>query len=1131
MSMQSQLRPSQDVEFWRRIDTLRTRESRLSLILQGVQDHAISLLDASGCILMWNAAAERIKGYPLEEVRGQHVRLLFTEEDRRHGLPEAELLQAELTGKFQGDGWRQRKDGARFYASVSLSALRDETGEMCGFVKVTHDITERVRAQRAVELLGEASAVLAASLEDPRMLSQFARTVGNSLAELVFIDLFNEQGQVEPEQTLHLGDPGREATLKAVRKERVLTVRQHPVYSIANGQVRSFTGDGRHLVEPLAANEMDRAALTAACTRYAMIFPLVVRGAVQGALCLGRDSYGFDERDVTLGEELARRLSLAIDNVRLLARAQAGERRLHLALEAGQMGAWEWDVERQVVTWSPTLEDIHGIARGSFGGTFEAYCADMHPEDQPAVLAALQATLTEGIPYHVTYRIVRPDQQVRWLDARAQLLKDASNTSRRLVGVCMDITDRRSAQARIEASEQRFRAVFDHALDGMLITATGGRVVDANPAACALLDLPREGLLGRHLPKPDASGCTGAAQTTEDLSQRGEMRLQRAGGGVIDVEYSLAANVFPGHDFAVWRDTSARKRAEESLAFLAQASAVLTSSLDYPVAISNAVRLAVPHLADWAALDVLEPDGTLQRLAIAHADPARVALAQEISRRWPASTEDAQGVAQVIRSGQAELQAEIRDEILEQSIADAELLAIVRQLGLRSSMCVPLSVRGRTIGAITLLAAESGRRFTAADLRLAEDLARRVAAAIDNARLYESEQQARRNADAANRAKDDFLATISHELRTPLNAMLGWTRIVRSGALDRNKYERALETIERNAVTQAQLIEDLLDVSRIISGKLRLDFEPIQLARLVDQAVDTLRPTSEAKQLRVQCAIEQTPIPLWGDPNRLQQVVWNLISNAIKFTPEQGNIRLELRHNKDTVSLTVSDSGAGIKPELLPYVFDRFRQADGATTRAFGGLGLGLAISRHIVELHGGRITASSQGEGTGATFCVVLPLANADRSEKQLAPSSVRQLDASIRESYSELVGLKVLVVDDDQDARELVTAILSGCGSEVYAAADAKEAFVLFQRERPDVLLSDIGLPGEDGYSLIRKIRALPHHEGGDTPSAALTAYARIEDRRKALDAGYMMHLPKPLEPAELVLVVASLIRSVTR
>jgi len=391
--------------------------------------------------------------------------------------------------------------------------------------------------------------------------------------------------------------------------------------------------------------------------------------------------------------------------------------------------------------------------------------------------------------------------------------------------------------------------------------------------------------------------------------------------------------------------------------------------------------------------------------------------------------------------------------------------------------------------------------------------------------------RAKQQAEEANRMKDEFLATLSHELRTPLNAILGWAQVLRMGKLDEAASARALETIERNARAQAQLIADLLDVSRIITGKLRLDFQPVELRRIVEAALDSVRPAADAKGIRLSVTLGVLASPVLGDSDRLQQVVWNLLSNAIKFTPREGAVEVRLCQTGASAEVRVSDTGAGIRPDFLPYVFDRFRQAEGAITRTHGGLGLGLSIVRHLVELHGGTVEVESEGEGQGACFTVSLPVRTALSGCKAGGtagePQLVEGMDAW-GDSWGDrelLRGLRVLVVEDEDDTRDLLVTTLEQCGAEVTAAASVAAALERLDEQVPDVLVSDLAMPEEDGYSLIRRVRARPSERGGEVPAAALTSYARAEDRARALAAGFQMHVPKPIDPSALVRMIADL------
>jgi PAS domain S-box-containing protein len=560
---------------------------------------------------------------------------------------------------------------------------------------------------------------------------------------------------------------------------------------------------------------------------------------------------GGEEHEGAKAAEEIEQLRLIIDSIDITKQRQAeepwhrSEAFLDIALEAGRMGIFEFNVRSGKVTWSPHLERIHGLKPGTFGGTFEDFKRDVHPGDLDRVLNQVQQTIQEKrTDYGVEYRIIKPSGETAWVEGRGRVFYSANGEAERFVGLCIDVT--------------------------------------------------------------------------------------------------------------------ARKRAEEE----------------------------------------------------------------------------------------------------------------------------------RTL-------------------------------------LLAREQQARREAEAANRAKDEFLATVSHELRTPLNAIYGWARLLQMGDLDRETVASAYETIGRNAKAQAQLIDDLLDVSRIIAGKLRLDVRSIELRPVIEAAIETVQPAADAKGITLQSIFDERIGPISGDPDRLQQVVWNLLSNAIKFTPTGGRVEIGVDQIDSAVQIHVRDTGIGIPPEFLPYVFDRFRQAEGASTRLYGGLGLGLAIVRHLVELHGGTVSANSAGEGRGATFTVTLPLkappaASLDPEMKHPSEEGVFPLHPALT-----LNGIEILLVDDEADARQLLTLILQKAGARVITVSSVQEAIDRLKRNKPDLLISDIEMPGEDGYSLIRRVRAQEAERGErSVPTVALTAYAGRADRRRALMAGFQKHIPKPVDPARLVAVVASLV-----
>ncbi|MBA3315602.1 MAG: PAS domain S-box protein [Planctomycetaceae bacterium] len=464
-------------------------------------------------------------------------------------------------------------------------------------------------------------------------------------------------------------------------------------------------------------------------------------------------------------------------------------------------------------------------------------------------------------------------------------------------------------------------------------------------------------------------------------------------------------------------------------------------------------------------------------------------------------------------------------------------------LPVRSYLAVPVISRSNEVIGGLFFGHEEPAVFTERTERIIVGVAAQAAVAIDNARLYEgatraaeerkklleAERAARAEAERAGLMKDEFLAMLSHELRTPLSAILGWSQILQMEGYTPEDLKEGLETIARNGRAQTRLIDDLLDMNRIVSGKVRLDVQPIDLSALVDAAVDSVRHSAEAKSIRLRKIIDPHAGPVSGDPARLQQVVWNLLTNAMKFTPKGGRVDVVVERVNSHVEITVSDSGEGISPDFLPYVFERFRQADSSLTRKHGGLGLGLSIVKQLVELHGGAVSVKSPGEGQGATFTVSLPLAPVRESSNREHPLTPRR--SLLGFNGVDLSGIKILVIDDEPDARELTKRVLTQCRAIVSTAGGAAEGLEQVKRSKPDVIVSDIGMPERDGYQFIRDVRALTASEGGATPAVALTAFARSEDRTRAMMAGYQVHVAKPIEPEELVATVASLAGRMTR
>jgi PAS domain S-box-containing protein len=564
-----------------------------------------------------------------------------------------------------------------------------------------------------------------------------------------------------------------------------------------------------------------------------------------------------------------------------------------------------------------------------------------------------------------------------------------------------------------------------------------------------------------------------------------------------------------------------RKRAEESreralieqrdtLAFLATFSDRVASTLTFDDLVDILLRLPVPSLADWTMVHLRNDDGTVGCKPGVHSDRGRGALMAALADAAALSASSDCLVASVFAGERLTIVTSSDGDLAEQLLGSEKTVPLLDELGIGSVAMIPLMVGGRSHAVLSLVAGPPDR-FTAARALVVEDLTRRIRQTLDRIQLY-------REAQDANRSKDEFLSTLSHELRTPLNAIFGWARILRMRDLD-DSTAHAVAVIERNAEAQVRLIEDVLDVSRIITGKMRLAMEPVDLRGVLRATIESVRPAIQAKGIELSESIDAEAPMVLADSHRLQQVFWNLLSNALKFTGAEGVISLSLRSVESGVEFRIADTGVGIRRDVLPFVFDRFRQADSSPTRTHGGLGLGLAIVRHIVELHGGTVEAESPGEGHGSTFTITLPVADDRRLLEAARPSGTSALgpDASL-----QLKNRTVLVVEDHDDARELIAAVLEAAGAQVISASSTAEALERVAYVRPDLLVADIGLPGEDGYGLLHRVRTL---HGTELPAIALTAYARASDRDQALAAGFQQHVVKPVDPKLLVAIIASL------
>ena len=748
--------------------------------------------------------------------------------------------------------------------------------------------------------------------------------------------------------------------------------------------------------------------------RSMITVPVRYRSELVGALTLimGRSGRRHTPQDLAFAAELALLAAPVVVNARLAEQhhqaetaLRTSEERLRRAVEAGQVGIWDWDIERDQVTWSARLYEIYGREPGSDTGGVAGFRAHVHPEDRPRVEAALQAALAGGPEYRVEYRTVLGDGRTRWIATQAHVVREPQGRPVRVIGGCTDVTER----VELLAAERAARAQAE----------------------------------------------------------------------------------------------AARRRLE----LLARAGAELSGSLDADETLQAIAKVLVPAVADWCRIDLLDDEGVLQRRLAYHTDPQRAQRALEMSRRLRAAPGTVGSMAWTIANCQPFYGRFDEPRVL----ADPALREYTQAFGMHAHCILPLVARGRTIGAMGVVQAESGRDLSEDDRALVQELGQRAALALDNARLYREAETARRQAEAANRAKDEFLAMLGHELRNPLAPIasaldLMARRDPHAGVQERHIIGRQVQHLSR-------LIDDLLDVSRITQGKIQLRREAVDMKAVVANAVELTRSVFELHEHPLELRLTDAAMVVQGDAVRLTQVLCNLLINAGKFTPATGRVRLSLDVSESQVHVAVQDEGRGMAPELLSRVFEPFVQGRQDIDRQPGGLGLGLAIVRSLVELHGGRVAAASEGLGRGSRFDVWLPLADGAMLQPLPPPSAAPAAGSG-----------RLLVVDDNADAAETLSELLRLAGYEVRSAGHAKAALAMLDEFDPQLALLDIGLPEINGYQLAGMVRA--HPRGAGMRLVALTGYGQDNDRAQALAARFDEHLVKPVAAERLFELIARLL-----
>jgi PAS domain S-box-containing protein len=1084
-----------DTEVEERVANLQSPELApywLEAIIDSADDAIISKT-LNGVITSWNKGAERIFGYTAEEAIGQSVTMLIPAD---HTDEEPMILSRLRRGERieHYETVRVRKDGTLVDISLTVSPIRSPDGTIIGASKIARDISDRKNAEATLLAQSEVirQAYDAVFLRD----STNAITLWNRGAEMTYGYTPDEALGRSPHELLKTEPP-------VPLKDIYASLRREGYWE---GELKHTRKDGVQIIVE---------------SRWATVRD--VRGTVTSILEITRD---------------------------ITERKRSVERLLQAAsiVENSDDAIISKNLEGIILSWNPGAERLYGYtAEETIGQPVTMLIPPDRPDEEPHILDMISRG--ERVDHYETLRR-RKDGRIIDVSLTVSPVRDSDG---RIIGaskIARDITARRRA----EETQRLLSAIVESSDDAIMSADMELKIASWNGGAEKMFGYSAEEVIGE-----DATIITPAehaAETrerferfnTDTTPQHFETIRRAKDGRLVNVAITLSPITNEAGKLiaisATARDITARLRAEEQLreqAEIIETVNRLGQTLAGELDLHNLVQAVTDAATEVCGArfgsffyNVLNEEGESYMLYTLSGVPRSAFEHFPMPRNTDIFAPTFRGEG-VVRIHDVKQDPRYGKNSPYYGMPEGHL-------PVTSYLAVPVISRsGEVLGGLFFGHPQAGV-FTERHERIVEGLAAQASVAMDNARLFEAATRARAEAEHAarenerlyheaqesSRLKDEFLATISHELRTPLTAILGWAHMLRTGKFNGDSALKAFETIERNARAQSQLIDDLLDVSRIITGKLRIDVRQVDPNSFVEAAIEAVRPAAEAKGVRVQKIMDTGIVTVSGDPVRLQQIVWNLLSNAIKFTPRGGRVQVRLERVNSHVEIAVSDTGAGIAPEFLPHVFDRFRQADQRTTRQHGGMGLGLSIVRHLVELHGGTVKAESPGEGEGSVFTVLLPVApvyQADSVAERVHPAARDTLPSF--ECIDRLDGVRVLVVDDEPDTRELLKIGLGQCGGEVTLAASVAEALKVMATLKPDLLISDIGMPEEDGYELIRRVRSLPDESGGRVPAIALTAYARVEDRMQALRAGYQMHVPKPVELAELVAVAASLVQ----
>jgi PAS domain S-box-containing protein len=1070
--------------------------------------------DTSGNVLFLNSVAQSLTGWRQEEAAGLPLFTVFhivNEQTRKPGDdPASRALRDGTVVGLANHTILIAKDGSEKPIDDSAAPIRNEAGEVAGVVLVFRDVTQRRRLERLQH----------------NYQGELERQVRERTAEL---QLSEERFRVLVEGTkeyaIFLLDPQGHVVSWNPGAERINGYRAAEI--IGQHFSRFYPGEDVEAGKP--ARELEVAAAQGKYEEEgwrvrkdgSRFWSSVLITALRDE---GGGLRGFSKitRDMTLrkeAEETARRLAeeqaarQAIEtSAELIVRQRE---QLRVTLESIGDGVIAADVEGKVILLNPVAQALTGWSSDEAAGLplKEVFVIKNEQTGQRAedpVARVLRQGAVVGLGNHTI--LTARDGMVRPIEDSAAPIKDEHGKTRGVVLVFHDVTAKRRAERLLRESEERYRRIVETAQEGICLLDAQSNIQFTNARMAELLGYTSGELRGRPVtdflePDQQRQFEDRRQRRAQGVAEQVEMRFRRSDGsqlwGLVSASpvYDVAGKYCGS--LGLVSDITERRRSERSAQFLADVSAALAAVVDYHSTLQKVAALAVPYFADWCAVDMLEADRSLRRLAVAHVDPSKVQLAKELHERFPHDPAEPRGTWHIIRTAQSEFVPEITDALLRESVHDPELLRILRELGLRSYIGVPIRTRAGTLGVLTFVAAESGRRYTETDLAVAQDMAQRVAIALDNARLYSELKE-------ADRKKDEFLAMLAHELRNPLAPIRNAVHILRMRGVDNATATRAKDVIERQIQHMVRLVDDLLDVSRIMESKIELRREPVEIDAVVARAVETAQPAIDAQGHELTITLPPVPVTVDADPVRLAQVLSNLLTNAAKYMESGGRIWLSAESQGGELVLRVRDAGIGIAPDLLPRIFDLFVQAEHGVGRAQGGLGIGLTLVKRLVELHGGSVTAHSEGLAKGSEFIVRLPAqppkdsaASAGTGQKEVSP-----LPAGLRR--------RILVVDDNVDAAESLALLLRLQGQVVRVAHDGPSALATAQAFQPEMVFLDIGMPGMDGYEVAQHLRQQPGLE--HVMLVALTGWGQEEDRRRSREAGFDKHLIKPVEPEVL-------------